>query len=159
MPKLLAFFPCDKVVIDQLQNNVSVSAIIEEVVAGIPEKLMPPPNGAVVPNNWTVFAMWHRDTSENTVPFEVMARFFSPNEKLLVQTSPPTRANFDNNTKTSQRVVLNLNGFPIGAPGICQIALMMKADGETDFSEVARFPVIVKHEIIAESDNRTASDD
>lgn len=145
MAKLLAFFPCGKVVIDRTDNNVSVSDILQEISAAVPKELMPVPVKAIVPSSWTVFSMWYRDADIQSAPFDVQSRVIAPDGSTLLDALPSSHVTFDNNTKTSQRVINLLQGFPIGAPGVCHVLLMTKAEGESDFHEVARYPILVKH--------------
>lgn len=141
MPKLLVFAPCERVIEDKDGNNISLISIMQGVSVIVPRDRLPLAVSTVGPQSWYVFAMWQREPDER-VGFETKAVLLAPDGKTILETAS-SNITFNNFSVVSQRVKMLVQGFPMGHPGSCHITLMTKLDGQSEFSEIARFPIVV----------------
>ena len=88
--------------------------------------------------------MWQREAAERP-EFETKASMVAPGGELIMETAV-ANIDFLKYTVLSQRVVMNVQGFPVGHVGQCHIVLKTRPKGEKDFAEVARFPIKVNQE-------------
>ena len=144
MPRLLAFFPCEKIVIDTA-NNVTAVSMLQECRVQIPAGAGAPPRGTVVPYSWTAFSLWQREDQDQDTPFESRSVLVSPSGETLIEGSLATN-NYDNFTKQYQRVVEQFPVLPVWSQGRCNLVLKYRLRGEQDFRDVARFPFDIIHE-------------
>jgi hypothetical protein len=141
MPKLLAYLPCEKVVIEDESKNVSVLSILETVTVTMPQGAPAPGEHASIRMPWAIFALWQRDRDESG-EFESKSALVSPGGELLVET-PVAKLSFGANTR--QQVVNRMTGFPIWTPGACQLRLMVKTSRDADFRELANVVIVLRH--------------
>lgn len=152
MPKLLAFLPCEKVLEDKSTNNISLISIMQDMTVQLPSESLPLPKNALAPTQWTIFAMWSREPEEQEA-FDVKATLVAPGEETIVETLP-TPVTFQDFTVNSQRILMNVIGFPIGVAGKLEILLFTKQQDQSEFVEIARFPMSVTHQA---TDNPSAN--
>ena len=139
MSQLLAFFPCEKVLIDGATNTVSIVTILQQLSVSVVAKEQLPAD-AVAPISWTVFAMWQREEEER-IPFRTKVELILPSGKKAIEILGE-EYNFDNFTKLSQRVISQVHGFPAGESGTLVLILYTKPRGESGFRECARYPIL-----------------
>jgi hypothetical protein len=144
MPSLLAFFPCERVIIEQETQNVSISTIIQELQLVVAAELLPPPKGTVVPMQWAVFSMWERRDDEPREAFESKLKIVTPSGED-VEIAPASKFDFENFTKRSQRVHAVVKGFPVWEAGTWELVLSTRTFGRGEFIEAARFPIVILH--------------
>lgn len=141
MPKLLAYLPCEKVVIEDESKNVSVLSILETVTVTMPRGAAPPAQNASIRMPWAIFALWQKDKDESG-EFESKSALVSPAGELLAET-PIAKLSFGANSR--QQVVNRMAEFPIWAPGACQLKLMVKTSRDTGFRELANVVIVLRH--------------
>lgn len=142
MPRLLVFVPCQKVMIDQ-DGSASAISIIQDLQVGVPTKLLPLSKEAGAPLNWNVLSLWDRADEERT-SFAARVRLILPSGRIAVESI--SEHNFENFTKRYQRVIGNVQGFPIGEPGELSLILGIRLDGEAGFSDIATYPIRLKYQ-------------
>lgn len=148
MPKLLAFLPCEKLIIEQVTNNVSISTLMQEMNVQVPAKIGPPPKGVMSPQSWAVLAIWHFGADEERIDFEVKTSIVGPDEEEIFISPVALIASPADRNVVNRRLTINATGFPVWKVGLCQLVLLIKNPGEADFSEAARFPIMIHHQII-----------
>lgn len=141
MPKLLAYLPCEKVVIEDESKNVSVLSILETVSVTLAQGAPAPAQSASIAMAWAIFALWQKDKGESG-EFESKSVLFSPGGELLAET-PVTKLGFSANAR--QQVINRMAGFPIWTPGTCQLKLMVKTSRDTDFREFTHVAIVLRH--------------
>jgi hypothetical protein len=141
MPRLLAYLPCEKVVIEDQSKNVSVLSILETVTVAMPRGAAPPAPNASIGMSWAIFALWQKEREE-AGEFESKSALVSPAGELLVET-PVAKLSFGANTR--QQVVNRMAGFPVWTPGPCQLRLMVKTARDTGFRELANVVIVLRH--------------
>ena len=141
MPKLLAYLPCEKVVIEEESKNISVLSILETVNVTLARGAPAPAQNASIGMAWAIFTLWQKEKGESG-EFESKSMFVSPAGELLAET-PAAKLGFGTNTR--QQVVNRMASFPVGSPGACLLKLMVKTARESDYRELASVVVTVRH--------------
>ena len=141
MPKLLAYLPCEKVVIEDQSKNVSVLSILETVTVTLPQGTPAPAHSASIRMPWAIFALWQKDADESG-EFESKSALVSPGGELLLET-PVARLSFGANAR--QQVVNRLADFPVWTPGACRLKLMVKTSRDADFRQLASVIIVLRH--------------
>jgi hypothetical protein len=141
MPKLLAYLPCEKVVIEEESKNISVLSILETVNVTLARGAPAPVQNASIGMAWAIFTLWQKEKGESG-EFESKSVFVSPAGELLAET-PAAKLGFGTNTR--QQVVNRMASFPVWAPGACQLKLMVKTTRDGDYRELANVAVVVRH--------------
>jgi hypothetical protein len=144
LPKLLAFLPCEKVIIDQ-DNNPSLISVLQEISlnARVAEGL---PGGAFGPLIWHTFTLWGRDNAEALdTQFEESSDLLLPDGQIAV----PSRSIFQFEGPSHQSIH-KIMGFPLfRSPGEGELRLFLRQIREGEESEerrqVASFPLRLKH--------------
>jgi hypothetical protein len=141
MPKLLAYLPCEKVVIEEQSKNISVLSILETVSVTLPKDAQPPAQPASIGMAWAIFTLWQKEKGESG-GFESKSALVSPAGELLAET-PVTKLAFGANTR--QQIINRMASFPIWTPGACQLKLMVRTSRAADFRELANVIVTLRH--------------
>ncbi len=132
------FAPCEKVLIDQRDNNSSVISIFQELRVEIP--LAELPEGTAIPMKWDVFTLWLREAADEGKKFEQICELLTPDGKKAVGGSILFEM-----MKTMQRNVMTLMGFPlVPSGGQYLLRLSLKEVGEDkERRDLATFPIIL----------------
>jgi hypothetical protein len=141
MPKLLAYLPCEKVVIEEESKNISVLSILETVNVTLARGAPAPAPNASIGMAWAIFTLWQKEKGESG-EFESKSVFVSPAGEPLAET-PAAKLGFGTNTR--QQVVNRMASFPVWAPGACHLKLMVKTARDGDYRELANVVVVVRH--------------
>jgi len=141
MPKLLAYLPCEKVVIEEESKNISVLSILETVNVTLASGAPAPGQNASIGMAWAIFTLWQKEKGESG-EFESKSVFVSPAGEVLAET-PTAKLGFGTNTR--QQVVNRMASFPVWTPGPCQLRLMVKTARDGGFRELANVVVTVRH--------------
>ena len=141
MPKLLAYLPCEKVVVEEESKNISVLSILETVNVTLPKGAPAPAQPASIGMAWAIFTLWQKEKGESG-EFESKSALVSPAGALLAET-PVAKLGFGSNTR--QQIINRMASFPIWTPGACQLKLMVRTSREADFRELANVIVTLRH--------------
>ena len=141
MPKLLAYLPCEKVVIEDESKNISVLSILETVNVTLAEGAPPPAAHASIGMAWAIFTLWQKERGESG-EFESKSVLVSPSGEPLAET-PVAKLAFGANTR--QQIINRMASFPVWTPGPCQLKLMVRTSREADFRELANVIVVLRH--------------
>jgi len=149
MPKLLVFAPCEKVIVGQGDNSVSLIGLLENVhvlPGGFPTPPLPP--NPTAPGRWFAFCLWEASAEDKGVEYEQRIAVLDPNGKGRVESIV-----LFSMTKPRHRVVLEAPGFPIIPAGTYNVKLWLRKKGESDWGqELASYPV---PQTIAEGSGQT----
>jgi hypothetical protein len=140
MPELVLFVACERPIVDQFDNNLSLISVLTNID-------VPVPAGETVPEdartflNWGAVAVWSRSEEEEDLPFEQRIDLLLPNGRIDI---------LDSIVEFSlgegfHRNLVTIQGFPIGFEGTCRLRLGYRHKGEEDWSIVSQFPVKVAH--------------
>lgn len=143
MPKLLTYIPCEKVVIDSLTNNVSITSLISEIEIKIPHGVPLPSKGTFVPMQWNILSVWEWEDQDTNLMFETKSVLISQSGELLLET---TLTEFRREQhKRFHRNIDQIVGFPVWVPGRSELRLMFRRGSSGEFSQIASFPIMVLH--------------
>jgi hypothetical protein len=139
MPKLLLFVPCEKVIIAQDSNTLSLITILQELTINVPPDVQIPEN-AQVPMNWCALSLWHQQSGDEEKSYEQRVELCGPEGKVLTSATSQMKI-----SSASHRVIAFFTGFPVGQFGQHTLKLYLREDKEgEERKEVASFPLTVK---------------
>jgi hypothetical protein len=139
MPKLLAFLPCETVIIAQ-NNTTSLITVLEQLTIAIPPDVEIPPD-AQLPKSWHVYSLWQRLPEDEGKKFEQRFSLITPEGKETAQGILPIEFapgiyNFRN--------IFNILGFPLVDAGMCRLKLSLReVGGNEEWHEVAEYSLNV----------------
>ena len=142
MLKLITFVPCEKIIINQDDNTVSLVSLMESIKTFIPEsEASNLPENAVVPFNWCIYALWHRG-SEETEKYEERVELALPDGRIAFQSIQSFEMTPNHR---HHRTTVNIRGFPVLPAGEYAIKLFLRKAGEENpWEEVAQYPIYVE---------------
>src|SRR2546421_13020416 len=113
MPKLLAFLPCETVIIAD-NNTTSLITVLEQLTVAHPANAELPHN-AQIPKTWHVYCLWQRLPEDEGKKYEQRFLLLTPNNEetfpgVLPIEFPPGIPNFRN--------IYNIMGFPLVGAGM-----------------------------------------
>ncbi len=136
MPKLVLFAACEKAVVDQQMNAVSLISLFQDVSV----QVMPgptPPSNAIIPMAWAVVSIFQREVSDAGKSFEQQTVVANSAGATLLQTPISLfelRAEF-------YRIITQINGMPIGFAGPLAVKCCLREKGTSDWHETAVYPI------------------
>lgn len=150
MPRLLVALPCERVILEQETNDVSLIAIMQDIAVPVVEN-QPIPVGAALPTQWHVFTLWDRskdDVDDDVFEQRISLRVPDKNIPVPVETIAPFQ--FGNYTRI--RINIPILGFPVYAAGICYLGIELRKLGAEHFASFAEFPLTVIHRQVRADD-------
>ena len=139
MPKLLLFAPCEKVIIAQEGNTVSLITILQELTVSIPPDVQIPAD-AKVPMQWYGFSLWQKQPGDEGKRYEQQIELTGPDGGIVVSASSQFEM-----TAPAHRILSIFPGFPVGQFGEYMLRLYLREEKESEEKkEVASFPLTVK---------------
>lgn len=143
MPKLLAFFPCDRVITDIHDNSVSAINIFASVQVERPEKkratkASKPGKRETSQLKWTAFTLWKLSAEELGTEFSQLLHLTAPDGKRLFSAPCQFTA-----SKLNHRVTIQINGFPAGPEGRFTLTVSIGTSAEDAKTQdpVGTFPI------------------
>jgi hypothetical protein len=138
MPRLLLFAPCERVIVEDGSNAISLISVLQELTVSGGTRT-PPPHG-LVPQRWFVLSIWARDGDESSLQgFEQSVTLNGPDGKTFLE----VRTNFEIAQKNHRNVAL-IEGFPVG-PGRYHLTLRIRPVGQEDWKDAADYPIDLIH--------------
>lgn len=140
MPKLLVFVPCERVILGQGDNSVSLIILIQKLQLNQTQTPPLEENGTVFARI-SLFAEWLKSLDDSDKTFEQKFTFGSAGTKPIVETAMEF--------KMSQRTLRTIGlfeGFPVVPAGEYEFSLWLREKG-ADWPDVpvARYPVEIAH--------------
>lgn len=142
MPQLLAFLPCENVIISQ-DNNLSLIEVLNGVTAAVSVPIDQLKSDAGAPHRWFVVAMWHKVPEDLDADFEQRIALVDPSGKIRIEAF--NEIAFDPQ-KSIHRTIGEMSGFPVSPQGVYTLQLYVrKKQGEDVWSEnpVSSYPLLV----------------
>lgn len=139
MPKPLIFVPCEKIIINELDNTVSLITVIDTVTiavqgdAGIPEDTL-------VPQKWHIYTLWHRTLGEEGKSYEQRITLLNPNGTEIINEIRPFTL-----IEVKHQIVINVGSIPVGVAGQYNINLSIRELGQDTFNEIISYPFVINH--------------
>jgi hypothetical protein len=139
MPNLLIFAPCERVIVEQATNTISLIALLNDVTVPIPAGGEIPMNAAA-PQRWYVVSMWHRQSDESDRRFEQRVELIGPSGQTIVN----AHASLTFPAGLIHRNVVTIEGFPIGLAGDYILRLSLR-EPDQEWVTRAEYPLKVEH--------------
>lgn len=136
MPKLIYFVACEKSLLEENTNNVSLISIFDTITA------VKPPEGkdTQIAMTWNVVSQWVRKIGDEDKTFQQKTYILAPNQKsyaeAIIEFSLP---------KHRHRNTINVFGFPVMDQGVYYLKLALKQPSDDDWVEIAEYPITVNH--------------
>jgi len=142
LPRLLLFVPCERVLLNQGDNNISLITVLEEIGVSLPAPEKVPPDSRI-PANWQILVVWLWEPSEAGKRFEMVCTLVLPDGSSLT----PFRAFMERAGRTHRQIV-TLRHFPLSkVPGEYVLGLSLREDIEgAPLHKVAEYPFLFKHD-------------
>jgi hypothetical protein len=125
---------CDKAIVDNLTNNLSLDVIeqITIIVGDVPTEAP----GILVPTPLTLVSLWYRSDPDSPCQGRVRIRIVSPNNENVGESS----MEIDLTPSGRARTLCRMNALPIpmGQAGIFKFVVELQ---EEDWREVANVPL------------------
>lgn len=138
MPRLIAFLPAERVLVDAEDNSMAIIGVLGGLKVPATGEL---PEGTASPLVWFALAIWKGEPGDEGQAFEQRVEVLSPSGRLLVDGS----ATFRFTGQSSHRVRLRVAGFPVWEPGDYAIRLSLRKEGDDSWVEHATYPLTVVH--------------
>ena len=141
MPRLLIFAPCEKVIIGQGDNNVSLIGIIQNVqVHPKPDGTSKIPPNTLLQSSWNIFSLWQKEAEDDGVVYTQRVVLISRTGKTLVESITGFTME-----KEWHRIITSVPGLPIGEAGTHTLKLSLRRVGSSDWNEISSFPLTITH--------------
>lgn len=138
MPRLVLFAVCEKAVIDQQTNVVSLLSLLENINVQIPAGSIVPANAAI-PITWataTILQLLPEDTGKT---FEQRTAFV--NNVGMTQIETPIAPFQFKPAAIFHRIVSTIVGMPIGSAGLQSVKCLLREKGTTNWTEIGSYPI------------------
>ena len=91
MPRLQFFIPCDRVLVNKEDQDLSIIGVLDGLSIEIEDPKLPD-NGKTLslPHNWTTIAQWRRVSGDEKTAFQQRVQIVLPNGKLSGQSLSST---------------------------------------------------------------------
>ena len=93
---------------------------------------------------WSIVSVWERLDEDHGQRFQAQSVLLSQNGEQLLVTSV-TEFSIDRPVNF-HRVIDEIRGFPIWAPGRLELRLMLRPKEKGDFQQKASFPILLWHD-------------
>lgn len=138
MPKLLLFAPCEKAIVEEGSNTLSLITVLQEVNVSVHSGAAIQAD-ALAPHRWYLAALWRRESGDEGRRFEQRITIADPNQVVRLETF----AEFDL-PKPWHRAIVQIEGLPIAVSGEYTIAVAIR-EGKRAWSTAAEFPMTITH--------------
>lgn len=132
MPKVLLFAACEKVIIDQETNVISLLSLVQDINVQTPPGVTSPPPNAIVPMQWSIVTIFLAEATDGGKKFEQRAVLFSPADAPVMQSAV---ALFEM-TKQQHRIVSQVVGMPVGSSGTLFLRCFLREQGTNNWDHV-----------------------
>jgi len=141
MPRLVMFAACEKVIIGQGDNSLSLIGVLHSLQINVPtETGSNIPQNAALPIAWSMFTMWQREPQDEGVSYTQRVSLISPQGKILVDSSTAFVIE-----KDFHRITNNIIGLPIGEDGAHILKLSIRRTTSDVWDDVSSFPMNITH--------------
>jgi hypothetical protein len=144
MPKLLIFAPCEKVIIDQATNTLSLITVLQEIRYKAPPNVPLPTNAPLgLAMQWSVLTLWRQEEPDDAgVQFEQRFVLADATNILLENRMAWTFS------APTHRIIARVSGFPASANRKLSLSLFYRAVGAMDWIPSSSFPIEVLREVL-----------
>lgn len=138
MPKLLLFAACQKAIVEQQTNVLSLLSLIQHINVQVPVGATVPENAAI-PMDWVAVSIWEQEHQDRGKTFEQRCLLVTGDNRVRLETLP---AVFE--FKDQQHRVLNqIAGLPIGTAGRHSLKCQIREQGQADWIDSGTYPITI----------------
>lgn len=124
MPRLLFLLACEKSIIEQHTQQVSIIGLIDSFTIAVPE---PPPQNAVIPRDWSIVSGWEPIGEDAQKEFVQCLSITLPNGKPFIKDNRAA-LRFQNGMK--HHIATRIQGLPVGVPGKFRVEVCAELAGK-----------------------------
>jgi hypothetical protein len=141
VPKLLAFLPCDQVIISKDDDSVSLITVAQGFSASVRENVLG--QNILIPHKWSMFAYWLKEAGDEGITFEQQLEYLAPpdNTALMNQISQFVI------TKATHSQIGRVGALPIrsvgAGPALYTLRLSIRPVGDQEYRVVSEFPITI----------------
>lgn len=121
--KLLILTACEKVLQDP-SSGPSLIATFQKLNAVVPS-LAEVPTNAVIPKDWSIFALWEVDQRERGKLYQMGLELYWPNGELFFENKLP----LEKEAEEYINFIVRMQGFPMGQSGKIRIVVWVEHQG------------------------------
>lgn len=137
MPRLLLFAPCERVIVEQGANTVSLIALLQGLTLHHTEPTTP---DAAIQQRWYVLSIWLKEPGDDDHQFQQRITFVAPSGRQAIEAFTDFTM-----TKEFQRNVAQFQAFPVGEEGHYDLRLEFKRRSDENWTMLASYPLSVTH--------------
>jgi hypothetical protein len=137
MPNLVIFAACERAMIEEGTNSLSLIALLQNINVGRPS-----PSELAMASpvfRWCVVGIWHRTPSDSEHSYEQRVTLTGPDGVLKLEAFGRIDL-----TKEFARTITMVNGFPTELPGSYELAIWLRED-EGEWKKLRTYPLFVTH--------------
>lgn len=139
MPKLLLLAACQKAILDQAENTLSIISLIETLTVDSPRDQEGREVVAVLPIS--VVSLWLREPEDEGKSFEGSLQILSPDGRQIGGGTTPFRM-----SHRGHRLIATLDSFPVRQEGEYRIVQRIREAGDKEeWQSVGEYPILVQH--------------
>lgn len=146
MPRLVIFAACEKVIIDERSNALSLISLLEGIEVDVTGEM---PIDARIPFRFEVVSEWAREAGETSKQLEQKIEIVRADKTVSMSMTLPVT--FNEGTLRF-RSVTSIDGVPVGVPGELSVTLSSREAGKSIWAKVGRYPILVTHNKISQAD-------
>jgi hypothetical protein len=147
MPRLLAFLPCEQVIIGK-DSSVSLITVMQTVDATIPASIRG--ENVLLPIKWALFSFWMKEDGDDGVEFEQRVEVFSADGEPLLSQDSTFVIDKITHSQIGRVLGLPVAGLQAG-PIQYRFRLSIRIAGDSgDFQPVSEYPFGLRVTLAAE---------
>ncbi len=138
MPRLLAFLPCDKILVDD-KGNASLIVLLMNVGVQVGKEGIP--KNAVAPREWDVFTLWQQSAQEDVEKtFHQVLQLVLPDGTEFMKSG----VEFKMQQGKLHQNRITVQGMPVGQAGKLIVNMWLE-EQSAKWTEVYSYPLTVSH--------------
>lgn len=134
MPSLLMFAPCERVIIGQGDNSLSLIGVLHSL--RILDPTTKEPLSPIF--SWAALTMWKKEPGDEGVSFTQRVALHSPTDQILIESVTAFTVE-----KGWHRVVNLFRGLPLKETGTHLLKLSLRVGEAGEWREIAAFPLTI----------------
>ncbi len=136
MPRLVLFAACEKAIIEQNTQVLSLMSLLQDINVQIrPDTVVDPK--AAIPIQWVVVSIWQIVQQDQGKAFEQRTQLVTSAEVLKLETPIAPLKLQDK----FHRIMNQINGLPIATAGAHRLRCLLREQGATEWTEVGSYPI------------------
>lgn len=137
MPSFLIFAPCEKVILAQNSNAISLISILQDLTIGLPADTQVPEEIAA-PFRWYGFVMWKKEAEDEGKSYVQELELCRPDGATIATGESLFRI-----TGSFHRATTEFLFFPVHQSGSYSLNLYLREDKEEKRKFIASFPLTI----------------